>query len=124
MDDHSANIPPPAFATAGRIRARTLTLIRWIAVAGQAAALMVVHLGLGFELPIGLALATVAASVLVNLAATLRRPAGGNLDDRAAARYLAYDICQLAVLLYLTEHPVDEWPAESARFLRTWRLAG
>lgn len=31
---------------------------------------------------------------------------------------------QLPVLLYLTEHPVDEWPAESARFLRTWRLAG
>ncbi len=92
----------PVLLTSGRIRLRTLVLIRWIAIAGQAAALLVVHFALGFVLPIGPALAVVAISALVNLALIMRRPAGGSLGDRAAAGYLAYDTCQLAVLLYLT----------------------
>lgn len=86
----------------GRIRSRTLTLIRWVAVVGQAGTLVVVHYGLGFSLPIGIALAVVGASALLNLAVTIRKPVGGGLDDRLAARFLAFDICQLAVLLFLT----------------------
>lgn len=86
----------------GRIRSRTLTLIRWVAVTGQAGALLVVHFGLGFHLPILPALAIVGASAVLNLAVTLRQPGGLSLDDRGAARFLAYDIIQLAVLLFLT----------------------
>jgi two-component system sensor histidine kinase RegB len=86
----------------GRIHSRTLAAIRWVAVAGQAAALLVVHFGLGYPLPLGPALAAVCASVLVNLVIAIRRPAGTSLTEQAAARYLAYDIVQLAVLLYLT----------------------
>ena len=95
-------VKAPALLTSGRIRLRTLVLIRWIAIAGQAAALLVVHFAMGFALPIGPALAVVAVSALVNVALIVRRPAGGSLGDRAAAGYLAYDTCQLAVLLYLT----------------------
>jgi two-component system sensor histidine kinase RegB len=98
------SLPPalPAFAAQGRIHIRTLATIRWIAIAGQAASLLVVHFGLGYGLPIGPALAAVCASVLVNLAVAIRRPTGGSLSERAAGRFLAYDIVQLAVLLYLT----------------------
>lgn len=85
----------------GQIRARTLILIRWVAIAGQTMALVVVHYGLGFSLPIGWALAIVGVSALINLAVTMRKPVGG-LDDRRASRFLAYDICQLAIMLYLT----------------------
>jgi two-component system sensor histidine kinase RegB len=95
-------VKAPALLISGRIRLRTLVLIRWIAIGGQAAALLVVQFFLGFELPIGPALAAVAVSALVNLALIVRRPAGSSLGDRAAAGYLAYDTCQLAVLLYLT----------------------
>lgn len=93
---------PPSFAFQGRIQVRTLATIRWIAIAGQVASLFVVHFGLGYSLPIGPALAVVCASVLVNLAVAIRRPAGASLSERVAARFLAYDIVQLALLLYLT----------------------
>ncbi len=86
----------------GRIRSRTLTLIRWVAVVGQAGTLLMVDFGLGFDLPLFTALAIVGASALLNLIVTLRQPGGVNLDDRSAARFLAYDIFQLAVLLYFT----------------------
>ena len=33
--------------SAGRVRLRTLVLIRWVAVAGQGTAILVVHVGLG-----------------------------------------------------------------------------
>jgi two-component system, sensor histidine kinase RegB len=86
----------------GRIGLRTLTLIRWIAVAGQLLTLVVVHFGLGMELPLWPALATVVASAALNLTAIgLKRP-GPRLSDRDAALYLAFDTLQLALLLYLT----------------------
>jgi len=83
------------------IQLRTIALIRWVAITGQAAALVVVHYGLGFALPIGPALLTVGASALVNIALAPRRPAS-RADERGVALYLAFDIVQLAVLLYLT----------------------
>ena len=87
---------------AGRVSLRTLTFIRWVAIAGQLAALLVVHYGLGFALPLLPALAVVGASVLLNLLVSLRRPLRGRLRDTEAALYLAFDVVQLAALLYLT----------------------
>jgi two-component system sensor histidine kinase RegB len=92
----------PVPEVAGRVRLRTLNLIRWAAIAGQFIALMIVHFGLGWSLPLTEALASVAASVLLNLALTLRRPERGRLGEREAAAYLAFDVLQLACLLYLT----------------------
>lgn len=91
-----------AIATRAQVRLRTLVLIRWIAVAGQLAALVIVRFGLDWPLPIDAALAAIAASVLLNLAMTFRRPFRGRLGEWEAAAYLAFDILQLAVLLYLT----------------------
>ncbi len=86
----------------GQVRLRTLVWIRWIAIAGQLAALLVVRFVLGWPLPIGAALAAVGASVLLNMAMTFRRPFRGRLREGEAAAYLAFDILQLAALLYLT----------------------
>jgi two-component system, sensor histidine kinase RegB len=95
----------PASAAPGTdvsISLRKLVLIRWVAVIGQAATLIVIHYGLGFHLPIKSAFAVVAASAVLNAAASLPRSAGARLGDREAALYLAYDTLQLGLLLYLT----------------------
>ena len=85
-----------------RISLRRLILIRWVAVAGQAVALLVVHYGFDFELPLLASLGVVACSVLVNLVFTIYRRAATRLEEREAAFYLGYDLLQLAVLLFLT----------------------
>ncbi|HET6222974.1 MAG TPA: ActS/PrrB/RegB family redox-sensitive histidine kinase, partial [Dongiaceae bacterium] len=89
-------------AASGRVRLRTLIAIRWVAVAGQAMALLIVHFVLGYPLPIEAALIAVGVSVGVNVWATVGRRSPERLGDRAAAAYLAYDLVQLGVLLYLT----------------------
>jgi two-component system sensor histidine kinase RegB len=94
-------VPDPSVA-GGRVRLRTLNLIRWIAIAGQLAAIAIVHLGLGYPMPLGPVLLAVGASVAVNLWATIGRRPAERLGDRAAAIYLGYDLIQLAALLYLT----------------------
>jgi two-component system sensor histidine kinase RegB len=81
---------------------RMLVLIRWVAVIGQAATLLVVHYGFGFNFPLDGTLAVVATSAVLNLAAALPRRASARLGDREAAFYLAYDILQLGMLLFLT----------------------
>ena len=94
-----------SLATSGTdvsVSLRKLVLIRWVAVIGQAATLLVVHFGLGFALPVRSALAVVAASAVLNAVASLPRSVGARLGDREAALYLAYDTLQLSVLLYLT----------------------
>lgn len=103
-EQYAAQAGPPANPLTGRgqVRLRTLVWIRWIAIAGQLAALLVVRFGLGWPLPIDAALAAVGASVLLNMAMTFRRPFRGRLSEGEAAAYLAFDILQLAVLLYLT----------------------
>lgn len=97
----AADAASPSMATR-QLRLGTLTLIRWVAVAGQALAIIVIYYGLGFNLPLSWAMVVVGASVMLNLFLALERPAGALLADRAAAWFLAYDIGQLAVLLYLT----------------------
>lgn len=81
---------------------RMLVLIRWVAVIGQAITLLAVHYGFGFSLPLTGTLAVVATSAVLNVAAALPRRASSRLGDREAAFYLAYDILQLGMLLFLT----------------------
>lgn len=85
-----------------RLRLRTLTRIRWAAIAGQLVALFLVQFGLNWDLPMDAALVAVAASVVLNLVVTFRHPEQGRLKEWEAATYLAFDTLQLAFLLYLT----------------------
>jgi two-component system, sensor histidine kinase RegB len=89
-------------AGSGRISLRTLVPIRWVAIAGQALAILTVHYGLGFHLPLVPAFAVVAGSVLLNLVLIVYRQVARRLGERYAALCLGYDILQLAILLYLT----------------------
>lgn len=89
-------------AEAGRVRLQTLVLLRWLALAGQLAAVLFVNLGLGFPLPLGLCLSAIAASAWLNVFLTLRYRSTVRLPDWQAAVYFAIDLAQLAVLLFLT----------------------
>ena len=82
-DSASAGIPLRVRKrrTQGRVRLRTVLIIRWLAVAGQALTLLVVYYILGFPMAIGWAGAAVAALALVTLGAQVRRP-----QSRAACR--------------------------------------
>lgn len=84
------------------VRLRTLTLIRWVAIGGQVLALLVVHFGFGFPVPLAAAFSVVGASLLLNLIVMSGHPTPVRLGERAAAAFLAFDIMQLAALLYLT----------------------
>ena len=88
--------------TSGPVNLRTLILIRWVAIAGQASTILIVHYALGFALPLVPALGVVATSALLNLLLIVLRQWAARLGARDAALYLGYDILQLAVLLYLT----------------------
>jgi two-component system sensor histidine kinase RegB len=92
----------PGLPPRGGVRLRTLVLMRWAAVSGQLFTAVVVHWGLGFSLPLLPVGGTIALSALLNLAVSLGRPASARIDDREATIFLAFDIVQLAVLLYLT----------------------
>jgi two-component system, sensor histidine kinase RegB len=89
-------------STRGRVRLRTLSNLRWLAVGGQSATLFVVYFGLSWRLPILPCAAAIAASIALNVALAIRYPATHRLTNREATLYLAYDVLQLAALLYLT----------------------
>ena len=86
----------------GQVRLQTLVILRWLAIAGQLAAVLIVHFILGFPLPLGACLAVIAASAWLNVFLTLRYRSSMRLPDWQAAIYLAIDLAQLAVLMFLT----------------------
>jgi len=87
---------------ARRLRLDTLVRLRWLAVTGQSAALLVTHFLLGFQVPLGWAFTAVAASAWLNIWLRLRYPVNLRLEDKPAFYLLAYDIVQLSCLLFLT----------------------
>src|SRR5690348_2582358 len=86
----------------GRVRLRTLSNLRWMAIAGQSAALFVVYFGLSYRLPLLYCVVAIGASALLNILLAVRYPASHRLNSWQAALYLGFDIVQLAALLYLT----------------------
>ncbi|MCR9128903.1 MAG: ActS/PrrB/RegB family redox-sensitive histidine kinase [Alphaproteobacteria bacterium] len=86
----------------GRVRLRTLIFLRWLAVVGQTVCLVVVHYGLGYDLPLGICLGVIAASAWVNAWLSLALPTQRFAKDWEAFAQLAYDLVQLMILLALT----------------------
>ncbi len=86
----------------GVLRLRTLVLLRWLAIAGQSAAILCVYFGLGYPVPLALTLLLISLSAGLNIVLTLRWRAGQMLAPLPAGLLLGYDIAQLAGLLYLT----------------------
>ncbi|HSS13740.1 MAG TPA: ActS/PrrB/RegB family redox-sensitive histidine kinase [Rhizomicrobium sp.] len=86
----------------GRVRLRTLSNLRWLAVAGQSAALFLVYFALGYSLPILYCAIAIAVSAGLNAVLAIRYAPAHRLTNREATFYLAFDVLQLAALLYLT----------------------
>jgi two-component system sensor histidine kinase RegB len=79
-----------------------LSNLRWLAIAGQSAALFLVYFALGYSLPILYCAIAIAVSAALNTVLALRYPPAHRLTNREATFYLAFDVLQLAALLYLT----------------------
>ncbi|MCC6734862.1 MAG: ActS/PrrB/RegB family redox-sensitive histidine kinase [Bauldia sp.] len=93
---------PSAAFSQSPIKLDTLIGLRWVAIAGQTAAILVVGVFLGYPMPVGACFALTAASAWLNLFLKLRYPATHRVSDNQAAALLAYDSLQLTGLLYLT----------------------
>jgi two-component system, sensor histidine kinase RegB len=89
-------------ASESRLRLQTAVRLRWFGVIGQVLTVCFVYLGLGFSLPFGICLALIALSAWLNVFLRIRYPARTRLSISLATSLLAYDIVQLAGLLYLT----------------------
>lgn len=85
-----------------RVRLRTLTMVRWVAVVGQAFTVLLVQVSLGIDLPLIALFAAILLSCLLNLVLSFRSSPTARLTERAAALLLSYDILQLTFLLALT----------------------
>jgi two-component system, sensor histidine kinase RegB len=84
------------------VRLDTLLRLRWLAIIGQTTAVLVVYYGLDFPLPIWACLAVIALSAWLNVALRVRFSLTQRLEPERAAWLLAFDIAELAVLLFLT----------------------
>src|SRR6202140_4735674 len=84
------------------VRLDTLVRLQWLAVFGQFAAVLVVHFGLEFDVPLWPCLAVIALAALLNVALRVGFPHTQWLEPERAAYLLGFDIAELAALLYLT----------------------
>lgn len=85
-----------------RLRLRTLILLRWMAIAGQIAAISVADMHYGMQLPLGLCYLAVGSAVIANLVAIFVFPENKRLSEVEAMLTLLFDLAQLSFLLYLT----------------------
>lgn len=84
------------------VRLDTLLRLRWLAVIGQIAAVLIVQYGLEFDVPIWPCLAVIALSAWLNVVLRVRFGITKRLEPDRAAWLLALDIAVLAILLFLT----------------------
>jgi two-component system sensor histidine kinase RegB len=84
------------------VRLDTLVRLRWVAVIGQTTAIMVVYFGLDFELPLWACLSVIALAAWLNIALRVRFRVSQRVEPDRAAWLLAFDIAEIAILLFLT----------------------
>ena len=80
---------------------RVSVAIRWIALSGQLATVLIVHFALGFVLPLGPLLAVIGIGIILNLWQTSLNRGGSQLSRPPVLIVLSFDVIQLAALLYL-----------------------
>jgi len=99
---HTDERDPKAWRISGRLRRSTLVTLRWIAIAGQSLALIIISEGFGYNLPYVLCGIVIAVSAILNLAVTAILPFDRRVSDVEAALQLGFDVLQLTALLWLT----------------------
>ncbi|NIY71420.1 ActS/PrrB/RegB family redox-sensitive histidine kinase [Marivivens donghaensis] len=84
------------------VKLRTLVILRWIAIIGQMGTLIVAQQLFRLHLEVGLAAATIGASIVANLFFSFLYPETKRLSESEAFLMLLFDLLQLGLLLYLT----------------------
>ncbi len=84
------------------VRLRTLVLLRWMAIAGQLAALIVANRHFGITLNLPACLVVIGLSIGVNLLSGLLPAPSRRLSASETLAILMFDTAQLSALLYLT----------------------
>ncbi len=84
------------------VRVRTLALLRWIAISGQIAAVLVGHVVFGLSLALGPIGAAIGAAAITNIMAITIWPKTRRLSEAELAGTLIFDMVQLSSLLALT----------------------
>ncbi len=84
------------------VRLRTLTLLRWLAIVGQAGAVTVAAFVFGLQLPIELCAMAIIASVVFNVISMQIYPANARLNERSALISMLFDLTQVSFLLFIT----------------------
>ena len=92
----------PLGSSRRNVRLNTLITLRWLAVAGQTVAVVVVHFWLEIELPLTACLSVIALSAWVNVALRMHYRNVQRLAPARVALLLAYDVAQFTLLIYLT----------------------
>ena len=84
------------------VRLRTLLRVRWFAIAGQSAAIIVAVQIYGLQMQAGYAVTVIGMAIIANLYFSSVYPETKRLSERQAFFTLTIDILQLALLLYMT----------------------
>ena len=84
------------------VRLRTLVVVRWVAIAGQSAAVLIATHWFGFELPLSLCALLISASVSFNIIVQMVNPAEKRLSEQGTLTSLFFDLAQLVGMLMLT----------------------
>ena len=84
------------------VRLRTLLILRWCAIGGQIVAILIATRYFGLKIEAGPSAMTIGAAMIANLISSFVYPENKRLSEREASAMMAFDIVQLAVLLYLT----------------------
>src|SRR5438876_1673857 len=84
------------------VRLDTILRLRWLAALGQLGAIFIVVQGLEFDLPIVPCLGVIGLSAILNLALQIAFNPMQRLEPGYAAALLAFNIVELAALLFLT----------------------
>jgi two-component system sensor histidine kinase RegB len=92
----------PAAGSAHRINFSWLIRLRWGALVGQVATILVVERVLAIDVPLGPLAAVVAIEALINVAATLWLRSGRPVAEATMALTMALDIGILTALLFFT----------------------
>ncbi|HEY5072299.1 MAG TPA: ActS/PrrB/RegB family redox-sensitive histidine kinase [Caulobacteraceae bacterium] len=86
----------------GRLRIRTLVVLRWLAIGGQAGAVFATVVVLRIAVPLIACLALIGASAVFNFALGLTPAMRRTARPWEAGSQLGFDVLQLGGLLYLT----------------------
>ncbi|WP_160007444.1 ActS/PrrB/RegB family redox-sensitive histidine kinase [Rhizobium sp. 18055] len=102
MVDNVESMPEEDRHSSRRLRLETLVRLRWLAVCGQTATVLIVAFWLKFPLPLSASMALIAALAVVNFLLMIRYPPTHRIDPVAAFVLLGFDLLQLCALLFIT----------------------